>query len=47
MDVIFFDEIRHILKVYIDDVILKTLEEENHCGDVENILSRSDDITCI
>lgn len=33
MTVIFFNQIGHNLEVYINDMVVKILEEENRCGD--------------
>lgn len=33
MTFVFFNQIGHNLEVYINDMVVKILEEENRCGD--------------
>lgn len=38
MNAIFSNQIRHNLKIYIDNLVVKTSREGNHCDDLEEIL---------
>lgn len=39
MDVVFSNQIKWNLEVYIDDMIMKIPKEKIHCKNLENILS--------